>query len=80
LWDTAGERILFLRGHNGRLLAAGFDETDNRIVTVGVDGTLRSYTCTICGGIRELLPLAERRLATTGRHLSPAERRRYLRD
>jgi WD40 repeat protein len=80
LWDTAGERILFLRGHNGRLLAAGFDETANRIVTAGVDGTVRSYTCTICGGIGELLPLAERRLATTGRRLSAAEKRKYLRD
>jgi len=81
LWDTSsGVRLLFLAGHRGRLLAAGFDESDKRIVSVGADGTVRSYTCRICGGIRELLPLAERRLAATGRRLTPAEKRQYLRD
>jgi WD40 repeat protein len=81
LWETpTRERLLFLYGHSGRLLAVSFDAAGRRIATVGVDGTLRAYTCSVCGGIRELLRLAERRLAATGRTLTPAERRRYLGD
>jgi len=79
LWDLASrQRMLFLRGHAGRVLAASFDATGLNIATVGVDGTLRTYSCEICGGIAHLLRLAERRLAATGRELTPAERRRYL--
>ena len=48
-----------------------------RIVTRGADG-VRTYDCDTCGDLEELLALAERRLAATGRELSPAERRRYL--
>jgi WD40 repeat protein len=79
LWDLASrQRMLFLRGHARRVLAASFDATGLNIATVGVDGTLRAYSCEICGGIAQLLRLAERRLAATGRELTPAERRRYL--
>jgi hypothetical protein len=55
-----------------------FDAAGRRIATVGVDGTLRAYAGRVCGGIPELLQLAERRLAATGRKLTPEERRRYL--
>jgi WD40 repeat protein len=79
LWDLASrQRLLFLRGHAGSVLAASFDPTGRTISTVGADGTLRAYSCEICGGIPELLRLAERRLAATSRELTPAERRRYL--
>jgi len=79
LWDAVtGQRMRFLHGHNGPLVAASFDSAGRRITTVGVDGTLRSHTCAICGAIPELLALAERRLAATGRELTSAERRRYL--
>jgi WD40 repeat protein len=79
LWDLpTRQRLLFLRGHSGRLLAASFDAAGRRIATVGVDGTLRAYACDICGGIPELLRLAESRLAQTGRKLTPGERRRYF--
>ncbi|HSL65420.1 MAG TPA: hypothetical protein VK874_12265, partial [Gaiellaceae bacterium] len=78
LWDTStGELVLFLRGHAGPLVAATF-ASGRRIVTVGETGAIRSYACTICGGIPELLPLAERRLERTGRRLTSAEARRYL--
>ena len=47
-------------------------------MTVGADGTYRSYACEVCAGIPGLLRLAEQRLETTGRELTPAERLRYL--
>jgi WD40 repeat protein len=79
LWETpTRQRLLFLYGHSGRLLAVSFDAAGRRIATVGVDGTLRAYACRVCGGIPELLQLAERRLAATGRKLTPEERRRYF--
>jgi WD40 repeat protein len=79
LWDVPSrQRMLFLQGHTGPLLAATFDATGRRIATVGVDGSLRAYACEVCGGTEELLRLAERRLDATGRTLTPAERQRYL--
>jgi hypothetical protein len=72
--------MLFLGGHVGRPVAASFDASGDHIETVGADGTVRSYACAICGGIPDLLPIAHRRLAATGRRLTPAEQRRYLRD
>jgi WD40 repeat protein len=79
LWDLAGrQRLLFLRGHTGRVLAATFGKSGRSIATMGSDGTLRTYRCEVCGGIPELLRLAERRLAATGRKLTTAERRLYL--
>lgn len=79
MWDVAsGQRFLFLRGQEGRVLAASFDATGRRIAAFGEDGTLRSYSCEVCGPIPELLEFAERRVAATGRTLTEAERRRYL--
>jgi WD40 repeat protein len=79
LWDIpTRQRLLFLRGHRGRLVAASFDAAGRRIATVGVDGTLRTYGCGVCGGVSELVQLAERQLAQTGRTLTPGERRRYF--
>jgi WD40 repeat protein len=78
LWDLASrQRLLFLSGHEGRLLAASFDPAGSTITTVGVDG-VRSYRCEVCGSVADLLQLAERRLAATGRELTATERRRYL--
>jgi WD40 repeat protein len=60
---STGERIRILRGHSQPLVAAGFAGPDGRlIVTAGKDGTIRSYRCDICGGVRELIALAKRRL------------------
>ena len=79
VWDLAnGQRLFFLDGHRGLILAASFDATGRRIETLGVDGTLRAYTCGLCGGTTDLLRLARQRLAATGRTLTPAERRQYL--
>ncbi|HET9507693.1 MAG TPA: hypothetical protein VFO81_07100, partial [Gaiellaceae bacterium] len=79
LFDAqAGELLLYLRGHKGRLTAAAFDPTGRWIVTAEVDGTVRAYRCELCGRAVQLLALADRRLATIGRTLTPAERARYL--
>jgi WD40 repeat protein len=79
VWDLASrQRLLFLPGHRSRVLAATFDARGRTVTTVGADGTLRSYRCEVCGGVADLLQLAERRLAATGRRLTPSERRLYL--
>jgi WD40 repeat protein len=81
LWDLASrQRFLFLRGHDGRVLATSFDGVGRTVLTIGVDGTLRSYRCEVCGGVPELLQVAERRMAATGRTLTSAERRLYLEE
>lgn len=60
---STGERIRILRGHSQPLVAAGFAGADGRlVVTAGKDGTIRSYYCDICGGVAELIALANRRL------------------
>ncbi len=77
MWDTTSrERVYFLRGDGGPVRAAAFS-SPTRIVTRGDDG-VRAYVCDTCGGLEELLALAERRLAATDRELSAAERLRYL--
>ena len=79
LWDArTGALVTLLRGHEGTLTSASFDLSGRVIVTGGVDGTVRTYVCEICGGLDERVELAERRLAATGRELTPEERERYL--
>ena len=79
LWEVpSGEFAGYLRGDptTRRVVGAAFDGRD--IVAASVDGAVRSYRCDICGGVDQLLRLADERLAATGRVLSAAERRRYL--
>ncbi|MGH3066448.1 MAG: hypothetical protein ACRDOF_09130 [Gaiellaceae bacterium] len=79
LFDAqTGRNVLLLRGHEGTLTAATFDPTGRTIVTGGIDGTVRMYRCEICGDLGKLIELAERRLASTRRELTPGERARYL--
>ena len=64
LWPVRGARTpLFLRGHKGLLQTATFVPGTHRVVTGGLDGTIRTYTCQECGRVPALLRLAERRLA-----------------
>ena len=78
LWNAAtGTLIYYLRGHEGKLLSAAFSPDGSRIATGGVDGTVREWACTICGGIDELVALADARLAGTGRVATEEERQRY---
>jgi WD40 repeat protein len=77
LWDaTTGERKFFLRGDGTHVRAAAFS-SPTRIVVLGSDG-VRTYLCELCGGLKSLLALAERRLAATGRELTAEERAAYL--
>ena len=60
---STGERIVFLRGHTKPLVGAVFAGRDGRlIVTAAKDGTVRTWRCGLCGGVDELLKLAEARL------------------
>jgi WD40 repeat protein len=78
LWDPrSGALVVRLQGHDGPVTAAGF-ERSGRVITGGVDGTVRVYTCGLCRGLDDLVALADRRLARTGRELTPEERERYL--
>ena len=78
VWDTVTrERLYFLQGHEGPVRAAAFS-SPTRIVTRGDDG-VRTYVCDVCGGLRQLVALAERRLAATSRELSSDERRQVPR-
>jgi WD40 repeat protein len=79
LWDLgSGEIVLRLRGHVGTTTAATFDPAGKVIVTGGVDGTVRTYACEVCGDVDDLLDLADRRLAATRRQLTADERERFL--
>ena len=74
LWNArTGELVFFLQGHTGKLTSASFAGSSQTIVTSGVDGTVRVYDCGICVGLDGLKALADRRLAATGRRLTPAE-------
>lgn len=74
-WDlSTAQRLLFLDGHTGPLLAVTFDRTGRRISTVGSDASMRAYSCEVCGGTNDLVRLARTRLDMTGRTLTPAER------
>jgi WD40 repeat protein len=79
LWDSSTrQRLLLLQADVGRLAAASFDATGLAVLVAGSDGTLSSYSCEVCGGVADLLALADRRLAATGRELTSEERRHYL--
>ncbi len=63
---STGRRLLLLRGNVRPLIGAAFGGRDGRtIVTASKDGTIRVYRCDICGGIDELLRLAQRRLRSS---------------
>jgi WD40 repeat protein len=79
LWEV-GDRELMLRlqGHEDTSTAAVFGPDGKVVYTGGKDGTVRRYHCAICGGIHDLLVLAESRIAQTRRLISDEERERYF--
>jgi WD40 repeat protein len=79
LWDaSSGRLVLRLQGHDGIVKSAAFDPTGRAIVSGGDDHTVRKYSCRICGGIDELVELAQNRLAAVKRELTSEERAKYL--
>jgi WD40 repeat protein len=67
VWDAhSGRMLFFLRGHKPKVEAAAFGPDSRLIVTAGDDGTVRTYRCEVCGGIRELLGQASVRLGALG--------------
>ena len=88
LWDTSTGRFFqptglgdpFLRGHTAGPLSSAILAPDGmRILSASADGTVRTYVCDLCGGLRRLASLAEARLDALKKELTPVERRRYLR-
>ena len=80
LWNIRTGKLLYLTGHRRLLTSVSFDAKGERILTSSRDGTIRLYTCEICGSPAQLVARAEARLAQTGRELTPAERRQFLLD
>lgn len=79
LWKAStGELIRLLRGPPGPFTAVSFSPDSSTIVAVSEGGVVSRYVCRLCGGIPDLLGLAEERLAATGRQLTPEERELYL--
>jgi WD40 repeat protein len=67
LWEVRTGRLLsLLRGHVGILSAAQFEPAGYTVFTAGEDGTVRTYSCEVCGRLPDLLSLAGRRLASVG--------------
>jgi WD40 repeat protein len=63
--ELGADRLFFLGGHTGVLTSAAW--ADDVAVTGGVDGTVRTYDCVLCGGLDRLVPTARARLATLAR-------------
>jgi WD40 repeat protein len=61
--DLALFRLVFLAGHVGPINAAAFAPRGWLLATAGSDGTVRTYTCGVCGDTPQLEALARRRLA-----------------
>jgi len=66
LWDGAGQHFLFfMGGHEPVVRTALFEPDSRRIITAGTDGTIRAYTCDVCGQLPSLLALARARIAAS---------------
>ena len=77
LWRSDSDTIHTFIRDTDRPLVARF-EGNNRIVTTARDGKVREWFCDFCGTTDELLALAKKRLARTGRTLTPEEKRIIL--
>jgi WD40 repeat protein len=60
---TTGDRVLLLDGQDPLLRSIAFSPKGWRIATGGESGAVRTYDCRLCGGIDELVKVADERLA-----------------
>jgi WD40 repeat protein len=66
LWSAAtGRQLFYLRGHRGVLTSVAFAPGGTTVLSSSRDGTLRTYACTVCGGLAALVGQAEMRVERT---------------
>jgi len=64
--DFRDDRLYFLGSTAGQLTSVAFAPTGHLLASAGVDGVVRTYNCTLCGGLDELVALAKARIAELG--------------
>jgi WD40 repeat protein len=64
--DFRDDRLYFLGSTKGQQTSVAFAPIGHLLLSAGVDGVVRSYNCTLCGGLDQLLALAEARLGALG--------------
>ena len=66
VWRTStGHQLFHVRGHTARLTGISFSPNGPSILSSSRDGTIRTYTCSVCVDLPALVHLAEQRLAQT---------------
>jgi WD40 repeat protein len=81
LWKTGVGQPSFsmlLGDSHHQLKSVAFSSNGWRIVTAGVDGTVRTFDCKLCGSLPQLVSMAKAKLSSLRRGLTHADRRRYL--
>jgi WD40 repeat protein len=78
VWNVStGELLATIAGETAPIIAARFTPDDESVLTIDQEGVVRSVPCDTCGGLKDLLTLAESRAT---RSLTPAERAQFLQE
>src|SRR6266511_4338925 len=68
IWQRGtGDLLYFVRGHGSAILAVTFAADNRQMFTAGIDGTMRTYRCDLCGRLPALQKLARSDLALAAR-------------